>query len=687
MNTFLKGDATEEMPLSLAEGFDYSGKVVYLEYQGVKRSFSHVAAGDVLTFSFTAEETAPMSLGTYPVRVWIEDADGSSQAIHNATLKLRVTNNPADIRMGSAIYIPPTDIFNPANYYDKTAADEKFVAQIVGKGLSTEDYTSAEKTKLGGVATGAQVNVIETVKVNGTALTPGTNKAVNIVPVAPNDATAAGQLADALSVKTALAGKAGLSNNNTFFGANAFGGNVSFTGTTEIHSASESHTGPINLAKVPTLKSENADASACFSISVGGVTYYLVPHITVMDYYSGEYLVNDSLDITSAYVRDLLLKGLSGNLPIYDCYIDIYLQCIDSNGDPVYNIPISYYDDGLSEYVSGYIDPNLHIGSDNYDTPGYWTDSCISFYFDPDYYAIGEFYFTFPIFDDYYNQIGNLMVSYSVVHADYSLLSADDSKGYYVDFLFAYAQYSEYSPYPYDPITFEDEPYWYGFDTTITDYVPTRNDKLATENALNDVIASINSLSSQFSNYPSYSYLSSNYVAKSLTASTTQAGIVQLSASTSGTSATKAATEGAVKSAYDRASTAITNAATAQAAAESAASSVPYALVTLDISGAGATLTGRAINYFDGSLLSAAKTFAFTLPAAVSGKVRDCDIYINTAATLTASIAAPSGETATFVVADGADYTSFAAGQYMVAVTEIAASKFLVSCKELEAVV
>lgn len=53
-----------------------------------------------------------------------------------------------------------------------------------GKGLSSNDYTDAEKSKLEGIAEGAQVNVIETVKVNGTALTL-TDKAVDIdVPAA-----------------------------------------------------------------------------------------------------------------------------------------------------------------------------------------------------------------------------------------------------------------------------------------------------------------------------------------------------------------------------------------------------------------------------------------------------------------------------------------------------------------------
>ena len=50
---------------------------------------------------------------------------------------------------------------------------------VSGKGLSTNDYTTTEKNKLEGIATGAQVNVIETIKVNGTAQTP-TSKAVNI---------------------------------------------------------------------------------------------------------------------------------------------------------------------------------------------------------------------------------------------------------------------------------------------------------------------------------------------------------------------------------------------------------------------------------------------------------------------------------------------------------------------------
>lgn len=65
------------------------------------------------------------------------------------------------------------------------------VDKETGKGLSTNDYTTAEKTKLTGIATGAQVNTIETVKVNSSALTPDANKAVNItVPTTAADVNA-----------------------------------------------------------------------------------------------------------------------------------------------------------------------------------------------------------------------------------------------------------------------------------------------------------------------------------------------------------------------------------------------------------------------------------------------------------------------------------------------------------------
>lgn len=49
-----------------------------------------------------------------------------------------------------------------------------------GKGLSTKDYTAKDQTKLAGIQDGAQVNILESVKVAGVAL-PISEKAVDIV--------------------------------------------------------------------------------------------------------------------------------------------------------------------------------------------------------------------------------------------------------------------------------------------------------------------------------------------------------------------------------------------------------------------------------------------------------------------------------------------------------------------------
>ena len=70
-----------------------------------------------------------------------------------------------------------------------------YVAQtVVTAGSSTTNgglMSQADKTKLNGIATGAEVNTISTIKMNSTALTPDSNKAVNItVPTSASDVSA-----------------------------------------------------------------------------------------------------------------------------------------------------------------------------------------------------------------------------------------------------------------------------------------------------------------------------------------------------------------------------------------------------------------------------------------------------------------------------------------------------------------
>jgi len=94
---------------------------------------------------------------------------------------------PAGVTVDSSLSSTST---NPVqNKVINTALGNK-VDKVSGKGLSTNDYTNAEKSKLGEIDTGAEVNVIETVKVNGTALEV-TDKAVNVsVPVASSSSPA-----------------------------------------------------------------------------------------------------------------------------------------------------------------------------------------------------------------------------------------------------------------------------------------------------------------------------------------------------------------------------------------------------------------------------------------------------------------------------------------------------------------
>ena len=59
--------------------------------------------------------------------------------------------------------------------------DHKLSADLVADGVTNKVYTSIEKDKLAGIENGADVNIIEIVKKNGTELTPDEYKAINII--------------------------------------------------------------------------------------------------------------------------------------------------------------------------------------------------------------------------------------------------------------------------------------------------------------------------------------------------------------------------------------------------------------------------------------------------------------------------------------------------------------------------
>ena len=129
---------------------------------------------------------------TYDEYIWVADSS-KFEKIGNTDIDLsgyvptsRTVNGKA---LSSNITIVASDI---SDVYSKTEVDSIAngkVDKVTGKGLSTNDYTTTEKNKLSGIASGAQVNVIETVKVNGTALSVS-NKAVDVtVPTKVSDLT------------------------------------------------------------------------------------------------------------------------------------------------------------------------------------------------------------------------------------------------------------------------------------------------------------------------------------------------------------------------------------------------------------------------------------------------------------------------------------------------------------------
>ena len=91
------------------------------------------------------------------------------------------TNNPHNVtkaQVGLGNVDNTADANKPVSVQAQIAIDAK-VDKEVGKGLSESDYTGLEKSKLSGIAAGAQVNVLEGVKVNGSDLTI-VNKKVDI---------------------------------------------------------------------------------------------------------------------------------------------------------------------------------------------------------------------------------------------------------------------------------------------------------------------------------------------------------------------------------------------------------------------------------------------------------------------------------------------------------------------------
>lgn len=154
---------------------DYSTAI---GYQAVADGTNSVAVGD----GAVAHGDNQIALGQYNAGDEI-----NLLVVGNGTSSTTRSNAHTLSKKGVAwfkgdIYTGGTSISGATKLAKVTELDAK-VDKIEGKGLSTNDFTDDLNTKLAGIAAGAEVNTINTVKLNGEALTVA-DKSVNIeVPI------------------------------------------------------------------------------------------------------------------------------------------------------------------------------------------------------------------------------------------------------------------------------------------------------------------------------------------------------------------------------------------------------------------------------------------------------------------------------------------------------------------------
>ena len=121
-------------------------------------------------------------LGTnyHVVKMIRRDSDMNWQ---NMIATYRILSNDSGFITSSAIPTVPTktsQLTNDSGYITSSAIANK-VDKEAGKGLSTEDYTSAEKTKLAGLSAPTKVTFTTNSWTNGTFTTAANNKVPSVV--------------------------------------------------------------------------------------------------------------------------------------------------------------------------------------------------------------------------------------------------------------------------------------------------------------------------------------------------------------------------------------------------------------------------------------------------------------------------------------------------------------------------
>lgn len=109
MFTIMKGDDSGILRISLAEDAAIRNAEVSLDYQGIRRTFAGASAGDALEVSYTAAETAPLSVGVWPATLRIVDRSGSARTL-STDIRIRVTDDPAAVSGGTSVAVATTGL-------------------------------------------------------------------------------------------------------------------------------------------------------------------------------------------------------------------------------------------------------------------------------------------------------------------------------------------------------------------------------------------------------------------------------------------------------------------------------------------------------------------------------------------------------------------------------------------------
>lgn len=259
--------------------------------------------------------------GTYPNGQWEYQYTINDTPLTSA--QLNAINSGITSSLVTQIGTNQSDISGlQTSKQDKIDSSHKLSADLVEDGTTNKVFTATEQTKLSGIESGAEVNDVEDVKIDGTSVVDG-NKNAQISTINGNYNASSNKIATQddlpanITITTTSGSESVSDGTNTLnFGANAFTStaipttyvssvngssgaitDVAKTNATNTFSAEQTFTGNIKNSGTYYIGSSNAVLSSisgtALTIGDSGATLNLVGSGTLPKY-NGNYLANDS---------------------------------------------------------------------------------------------------------------------------------------------------------------------------------------------------------------------------------------------------------------------------------------------------------------------------------------------------------------------------------------------------------